>query len=48
MAMTGIVFHAAETATSGVNPWFVGGGFLVVFLALIVALLAFGAGREHS
>jgi len=48
MAMTGLVFHAAEAGSSGINPWYVGGGFMVVFLGLMIALLAFGAGREHS
>jgi hypothetical protein len=30
------------------NHWLVGGVTLVILLALIFALLAFGAGREHS
>jgi hypothetical protein len=30
------------------NHWLIGGVTLAILLALIVALLAFGAGREHS
>jgi hypothetical protein len=30
------------------NHWLVGGVTLAILLALILALLAFGAGREHS
>jgi hypothetical protein len=29
-------------------PYYIGGGILLVLLALMVALLAFGRGREHS
>lgn len=37
----------AESGSS-LAPYFVGGGILLVLLALIAALLAFGQGREHS
>jgi hypothetical protein len=30
------------------NHWLVGGVTLVILMALLLALLAFGAGREHS
>jgi hypothetical protein len=30
------------------NHWLIGGVVLAILLALILALLAFGAGREHS
>ncbi|GAA1792958.1 hypothetical protein GCM10009795_043220 [Nocardioides hankookensis] len=30
------------------NHWLIGGVTLAILLALILALLAFGAGREHS
>ena len=30
------------------NHWLVGGATLAILLALIFALLVFGAGREHS
>jgi hypothetical protein len=29
-------------------PYFIGGGILLVLIAAILALLAFGKGREHS
>jgi hypothetical protein len=31
-----------------VNHWVVGGTVLAILLVLLVALLIFGAGREHS
>jgi hypothetical protein len=39
-----------ENADSGTfwAPYYIGGGILLVLLALMVALLAFGRGREHS
>jgi hypothetical protein len=30
------------------NHWLVGGVTLAILMALLLALLAFGAGREHS
>ena len=30
------------------NHWLIGGVTLAILLAMILALLAFGAGREHS
>ena len=30
------------------NHWLVGGVTLAILLAMLLALLAFGAGREHS
>jgi hypothetical protein len=39
-----------DVAASGTSsaPYIVGGGILLVLLALMGALLAFGKGREHS
>ena len=31
-----------------INHWAVGGIVLTIFLLLLLALLVFGAGREHS
>jgi hypothetical protein len=31
-----------------INHWLVGGTVLVILLLLMLGLLAFGAGREHS
>ncbi len=39
---------AAEGALSGVNHWFVGAGVLILLALAMFALLAFGAGRDHS
>ena len=51
-----LVLAAAEASegplggeeASGVNPWVIGGITLLILLAALGALLAFGAGREHS
>ncbi|MBO9523339.1 MAG: hypothetical protein J7518_17555 [Nocardioidaceae bacterium] len=32
----------------GADPYWIGGGILVLLLALVVGLLIFGKGREHS
>jgi Sec-independent protein translocase protein TatA len=31
-----------------INHWLIGGGALALLLLLMLALLVFGAGREHS
>jgi hypothetical protein len=33
---------------SGVNPWFVGIGAFAILVVLLLGLLMFGAGRDHS
>ena len=38
---------AAEEG-AGITPYVIGIGALALLLALLVALLAFGKGREHS
>lgn len=40
----------AETTTeeSGVNPYLVGGVTIAILLAMLLGLLMFGAGRDHS
>jgi hypothetical protein len=43
-----LVVLAAEAASSGINPFFVGGGLLLLLALAVLALLAFGAGRDHS
>lgn len=48
MVAAPLLVTAAESATKGVNPWFVGGGILLLFIVLMLGLLAFGAGRDHS
>lgn len=39
---------AAEAESSGINPYFVGAGVLLLLIAMVVGLLAFGGGRDHS
>ena len=45
-----LVMRAAETAetSGGVNHWVVGSIVLVILLAALGILMAFGGGREHS
>lgn len=43
------VLAAAEGhGEGGINPWLVGGGTLAFLLLLLIGLVAFGGGREHS
>ncbi len=39
---------AEEHHEQVVNPWLVGGVALGILLAMLVALVSFGGGREHS
>jgi hypothetical protein len=39
---------AAEEGGTFLWPYVIGGGALILLLAAMVALLAFGRGREHS
>lgn len=54
MSLTSLVTTVAPAlseATHGepaVNPWFVGIGTFVILAAMLLALLAFGAGRDHT
>jgi len=50
MSHTALITRAAETSaeSGGVNHWVVGISVFIVLLALIVGLLMFGAGRDHS
>jgi hypothetical protein len=50
MSLTSLITTAAETTAThgGVNHWVVGGVALALLLVLMLALLAFGAGRDHS
>ena len=43
-----VISAAAEAGKASLNPYVVGGIVLGILLALILGLLAFGAGREHS
>jgi hypothetical protein len=48
MSRAPFVVTAAESAVSGINPFFVGGGVLLLLVLVMLALLSFGAGRDHS
>ena len=50
MSLSALTALTAQTAQAGpsINPYAVGGIALGLLLALLLALLAFGAGREHS
>jgi len=49
MSLAPLLISAAEGgAASGPNHWLVGAGVLIIFVAMIVGLLAFGGGRDHS
>ncbi len=49
MDLAPLLVTAAESkALGGINPFVVGGSVLLVLVLLMVALLAFGAGRDHT
>jgi hypothetical protein len=54
MSFTSLVTTVAPALSEGahsepaVNPWFIGIGAFVILAALLVGLLMFGAGRDHS
>jgi hypothetical protein len=48
MSFAPLLVSAAAGESSGVNPYLVGAGVLALFVALVLGLLAFGAGRDHS
>ena len=48
MVVAPLLVTAAESATKGVNPYIVGGGIMAIVILLMLGLLAFGAGRDHS
>ena len=40
--------ESAGHESGGTNPWVVGGVALGLLLALLLAVVGFGGGREHS
>jgi hypothetical protein len=53
MSMTPLLIGMLPLAESGVEhskstSFLVGGGALVIFMILLLAMLSFGKGREHS
>jgi hypothetical protein len=43
-----VVTSAASKPLGGINPFVVGGSILLLLVILVVGLLAFGGGREHT
>ena len=39
---------AEEAGEPAVNPWVIGGGAFLVLLLLLIGVVAFGGGRDHS
>jgi hypothetical protein len=48
MSSVRLVSAATEAQSSGINPWVVGVSVLALLMILMLALLAFGGGREHT
>ena len=48
MAIAPLVVSAAESGSSGINPFIVGGTIFLVLALAMVGLLAFGGGRDHT
>jgi hypothetical protein len=53
MSLTPLITTVVPTlsegaAESAVNPWFVGIGVFVFLAVLLIGLMMFGAGRDHS
>lgn len=43
-----VVRAAEEHGEPAVHPWFIGGATLAILLLMLVGLVAFGGGRDHS
>ncbi len=39
---------AEEHGEPAVNPWFIGGAVLLVLILMLLAVVSFGGGRDHS
>ena len=49
MSLAPLLISAAEGgSTSGPNHWVIGAGVLLIFVAMLAGLLAFGGGRDHT
>lgn len=48
MSLTSVIIAAEQPTGPGVSPWLIGGGAFVLLVLLMVGLLAFGGGRDHS
>jgi hypothetical protein len=48
MSSARLLSAATEAQSSGINPWVVGVSVLALLLILMLGLLAFGGGRDHT
>jgi hypothetical protein len=48
MSLSALTLAAEAAHSESINHWVIGGVTLLILIALIYGLLAFGAGREHS
>ena len=48
MSAARLLSAATEAEASGINPWVVGVSVLALLLILMLGLLAFGGGRDHT
>jgi hypothetical protein len=48
MSVAPLVVSAAESGSSGINPFVVGGTIFLLLVLAMAALLAFGGGRDHT
>jgi len=49
MSLAPLLVSAAEGgSSSAATHWLIGALVLAIFVAMVVGLLAFGAGRDHS
>ena len=48
LSLNALVLLTEEVHHEGVNHWLIGGVALAILMALIIGLVMFGAGREHS
>ena len=39
---------AEEAGDPPINPWFIGGGMFAILLFLLLGLVFFGGGRDHT
>lgn len=47
LPMTSLLIPLAESG-AGARPWIIGAVILGIWLFLVLAMLSFGGGREHS
>jgi hypothetical protein len=48
MSSARLLSAATEAQSAGINPWVVGVSVLALLVILMLGLLAFGGGRDHT